>query len=82
MKYLTPPQYAAMLGCKPSKVIQWIEAGELRAVNQSDGPRPRWKIPPDAITEFENKRGPKLSVPSAPKRQAQRRPVKNVIEYY
>lgn len=30
---VTPPQYAARLGCKPSKVLGWIVRGELRAID-------------------------------------------------
>ena len=77
---LTPPQYAARLGVKAAKVVAWINSGELRAVNvaSSLGGRPRWKIPLDAIVEFQNRRAAKpVTKPSR-----RRKPATDVIQYF
>lgn len=57
-KYLTPPEYAARIGAKPETVIFFIRSGELRAINTArrGSSRPRYKIAPDAIAEFERRR--------------------------
>ena len=43
---LTPPEVARRLRVKPSTVIGWIRAGELRAANVADrrARRPRYRI--------------------------------------
>ena len=78
--YITPPVYAKRLGVKPSKVIGWIERGELRAINVSAnlGGRPRWRIPPSAVVAFEMAR----SVKPLPKATRRRRRNASVIEYF
>jgi transposase len=52
------------------KVRTWIRHGELRAINTATVLRgkPRWVIPPDALSEFEKRRagGPP---PSPPRRR-------------
>jgi hypothetical protein len=70
MPALTPPAYARQLGVKPEKIRLWILRGELRAVNVAEniGGRPCWKIPPDAIEEFEARRAAKPPA-SKPKRK-------------
>lgn len=56
MRWLTPPFIASQLGIKPSKVVTWIERGELKGVNvanrQGRGCRPRWRVSPEALAEF------------------------------
>lgn len=43
--YLTPRQVADQLGDKrTTRVLNAIHAGELRAVNLSNGRRPTWRI--------------------------------------
>jgi len=78
---LSPPALAKRLAVKPSKVLGWIEAGELKAVNiaTSRAGRPRWKILPDALEEFLSARsnGPP---PSPHPRRRQRQTGKRV--YY
>lgn len=56
--YVTPPQYARSRGVKPAKVLAWIASGELVGVNMADSPsgRPRWRISPEAIENFERRR--------------------------
>lgn len=43
-EYLTVPDIARMLHCRPAKISGWIRAGRLRAVNLSDGLRPRYRV--------------------------------------
>jgi excisionase family DNA binding protein len=43
-EWLTPPEIAKELRCRTSKPIRWIEAGELPAVNVSEGARPRYRV--------------------------------------
>jgi excisionase family DNA binding protein len=42
--WMTPPEIAKELRCRTSKPIRWIEAGELPAVNVSEGTRPRYRV--------------------------------------
>ncbi len=51
-RYQTPPQCARLLGVTVGKVLIWIRAGQLKAVNLSSGDRPRWKIHPDDLQRF------------------------------
>ena len=52
--YLTVRQLADDLGCDPRKVLVWIRAGELAAVNIAERAtgRPRWRIPREAWERF------------------------------
>ena len=52
---LTPQQTADQLGVSESTIRKWIRTEELRAVCISKNPnskKPRFKIEPDAVTEF------------------------------
>jgi len=55
---LTPPELAALWGIAADKILGWIRAGELRAVNAatSGGGRPRWLIDIADIKAFEANR--------------------------
>ena len=56
--YLTPPELAARYGCNASKVRGWIRDGELAAIDLATrgSSKPRYKISPEAIAEFERRR--------------------------
>lgn len=56
--YLTPKNIAARYGVGVNKILSWIAAGELRAIDVSTRhkERPRWLIPQDALTAFETAR--------------------------
>lgn len=56
--WLTPPQYAKSRGIDPQTARDRIASGELRAVNfaAKGCKRARWRIPPEAIVEFERLR--------------------------
>ncbi len=55
---MSPQQVAKRLRVSADKVRDWINKGELKAVNVAnrDSSRPRWRISEDAIRDFENKR--------------------------
>ncbi len=77
--YLTPPEVAALLRVRVSKVLAWIRTGELRAVDVSTIPgsgRARWRISDTALQEWENRRAAK----PPPTSQRRRRPT--VKEYF
>ena len=60
--YTTPNKLANRLGIKPDKVLVWIHAGQLIAVNIAESPsgqRPRWRIDPDEVTRFLKSRSTK-----------------------
>ena len=53
LAFYTPPQVAKRLQVSPERVIAWIRAGKLRAVNLSDGTiRPRFRIHADDLDSF------------------------------
>ncbi|MBN1591375.1 MAG: helix-turn-helix domain-containing protein [Pirellulales bacterium] len=77
-KYLTPPAAAKLLGVTPERVIGWIRAGALRAINLSEGAlRPRFRIAPDDLDDFLRAR----EVVTRPKPQRRRRR-KDHYEFY
>jgi len=80
-RYRSPPEYAKQIGVKADKVVAWIKSAQLRAIDVSSNPgigRPRYRIPLDAIIEFEQKRTPKP--PTKPQRRRKRDP--EVIEFF
>lgn len=81
-KFSTPPEYGKELGVDPSKVIVWIRSGELRAVNvaTSTTGRPRYKIPLDAICEFESRRSARK--PVAAVRRKRRKQETDFVTYF
>ncbi|MDM8006089.1 MAG: hypothetical protein QUV05_08090 [Phycisphaerae bacterium] len=79
----TPPALARRYGCHVGKILSFIRSGELAALNlaiKRTG-RPRWRITPEAIADFEAGR---KAVPPAPRPRRQRRPKldSNVTEYF
>ena len=68
---LNPASIAKRYGCKNDTVISWIKSGELRAIDVSspESTRPRYRIDPDDLAAFENRR----SVQARPKIQRRRR---------
>ena len=55
-RYLLPPEIATRLRVSPKKVLGWIRKGELRAINVSNGNRPRYRIRPDDLDVFQKRR--------------------------
>jgi excisionase family DNA binding protein len=69
IRYLTPPEIATRLRVDAHKVLGWIRRGDLRAINVSDGWRPRYRISPDDLESFLRRR----EVQPPPPRIARRR---------
>ena len=68
-RYLSPRQHARLWGINPSKVLGWIRSGRLKAINLAESTlgRPRYKISPESVREFE--RGRQATPPAPSKRQ-------------
>ena len=69
---LTPPELAKCWRVKAEKIIAWIRRGELRAFDVSATPgvgRPQYRIPIDAIVEFEQRRSGRQEKPERRKRR-------------
>ena len=80
-RWHTPPEVAKRYGVDPSRVITWIRNGELRAIDVSrrGAKRPRFRIDPSALLEFEAKR----SATSSPKpTRRKRNHTAGVIEFF
>ena len=78
---LTPPELARRWRVKPERVIVWIKSGELRAFDVSSRPgvgKPRYRIPQDAIIEFEKSR----SAAQVKTTRRRRQQPADVIEYF
>jgi hypothetical protein len=78
---MTPPQIAAEYGISVDKVLCWIRAGELRAVNIATNPngRPRWVIDQADLAAFEVRRA---ATPAASAARRKRQGVAGVTEYF
>lgn len=80
---LTVAEVAETLGVDANKVLRWIKAGELRAidVSQKRGVKPRWRIAPADLELFETRRSNTLSI--VPKQERRRKPERppGFIEY-
>lgn len=79
---LSPAAFGRRYGINASKVGQLIKAGELKAVNVAlkRSGRPRWRITPEALADFERSRS---AVPAAPApRPTRRRKAAAVIEFF
>ncbi len=52
---LTPREYAERIGVSVNTVLAWIKTGELRAINVGGraSKRPRYRISPEAVEQFE-----------------------------
>jgi len=75
----TVSEVARYLRVKRKRIDQLIESGELRAFDLGDGKRHQYRIPADAVVEFENRHS------AAQTPQPRRRRKKNdqsVIEYF
>jgi hypothetical protein len=58
VKPMTPSAFARRLGVGVHKVLNWIDRGELGAINVASNPRraKRWVILPEHIAAFETAR--------------------------
>ena len=79
-RYWTPPRLAKLWGVKTQKVLGFIRSGQLVAINLGEGKlRPRWKIAPSAIEQFEAARTSRPAVKPAARR---RRADPSVIQFF
>jgi hypothetical protein len=76
---LTVRDVARRYRVSPDKVRAWIARGELRAINTASAMcgKPRFVIPPEALTDFERRRD--ASPPPIPPRRRKRT---NLVDYY
>jgi hypothetical protein len=64
-KLLSVPDVAKRYSVSPETVRRWIVTGELKASNIANkGKRPRHRIAPDALAEFDAKRGNLAPLPA------------------
>ena len=78
--WLTATQVARTLRVNSDKIRSWIRSGELVAVDvsQSPGGRPRWRITPDALDKFAERRAAVV----APRSVRHRRGRDDVTEFF
>lgn len=81
-RFSTPNELAARYGVKPSKVIEWIKAGELKAIDTAtrQGLKPRYKCSPQAVELFEASRA--VSKPAMPTPRRQRKPITGIVDHF
>ena len=77
---LTPPEIARLYGVSPDKVLGWIRAGELRAINIATklGGRPRYLVDRIDLNAFETQR---QVIPDPSPNRKRRHRDSNVIEF-
>lgn len=77
---LSPPQLAAQWGIDVQKVLHWIKAGELRAINLATdrNGRPRYAIDVADISAFEAARAVTPPTPQIRRRRVD----PNVIQFF
>lgn len=75
----TPPSAARLLAVNVHKILAWIASGEIRASNLGNGSRPRWRIMPDDLQAFLDRRAAQPTTP-APRRR--RKKPENITEYF
>ena len=80
----TVSDLADRYGVNASKIGAWIKSGELRAIDVSArrGKKPRWRILPEALAEFEAARSSRTATSATPRRSPRRRPAGEVIEFF
>ena len=73
---ISPAILAKRWGCKVDKVHTVIRSGELYAFNIATNPhgRPRWRIPLEAVRQFEQRRSAKPAVIPTRRRRSQEVP--------
>ena len=77
----TVPQVAHREVVDRDTVVGWIKSGALRAINVGRGrQKPRYRIPPEALEEFERSRTIGTPPPKTKRRWKKRDP--EVIEFF
>lgn len=77
---ITPPALAKRWASAPETVLALIASGDLEAFDarRPGSSRPRWRITPEAVAEFQRRRSGK----SRPKPARRRRKDPNVTEFF
>lgn len=80
-RYYSPPQLAKLWGVDPGTILTHIRAGRLRAFSTSPPGtrRPRWRIAPSAVAEFESLHS--AHPPVKPVRSTRRKADPAYVEY-
>lgn len=81
----SPREVGERLGVKAAKVISWIVNGELAAINVAANPkgkRARWRISPEALQAFENRRSSKPAQAAPVARRRTYRPNPDDIVFF
>jgi excisionase family DNA binding protein len=78
---LTTRQVAERYSVNPDKVLAWIRAGELAAINVAEkaGGRPRYRIDPTDLAAFEARRLVRTQSSASIRRRKQ---TTNVTEFF
>ena len=82
-RHLTPADVAERLNCRPSKVRDLINSGQLPAINAALNPRgkkPRWQITMDALEAFE--RGRMTRTPAVATARPRKQAGLEVIQFF
>ena len=77
-RWPSSPKVASLLGIDPAKVLGWIRAGQLRAVNVGNGNRPLYRINPSELERFIASR----STTAPPPKPARRKKSSVVRKFY
>lgn len=75
----SPPDIAKRYGVNVRKVLDWIRDESLHAIDVSYHPgvgKPRWRITPEALAEFEASRSNRTTPEAAPMQPRRRQAVK------
>lgn len=83
VRYLTPPEIARMWGTSVKKVLAFIDSQELPAIDLATnrGSRPRWKVTPEALSQFELSRRSLPAQPRTATRRRKKRDAEHVIQF-
>lgn len=65
VKYLTPPEISKSLRVSVQTVRAWIKKGRLKAINVADKGRPKFRVRPEVLVEFEQSLQVKSDTPKA-----------------
>jgi hypothetical protein len=76
---LTPPALAKRWRCKPARVIALIRRGALNAFNLGLASRPRYRITPESVKAFEQRRADR---PEPATRRGRSRDDSNIVRFF
>jgi excisionase family DNA binding protein len=75
----TPPAIAKKLGVDAHRVLNWIRAGKLAAIDLGDGTRPRYRVSPEALDAYLESRA---VTPNPPPSRPRRIVLPNVKQFF